>query len=119
MASNDRSFPLLSIIYNLLAVPYNFLIGFVVGAVAPVAAIAAMVFGVRLLTGKMPFLSLRPDEEGGERRLTLELVPEEQAAELYAIEKDKVMDELGGFRDEMKAVIEEAKAKAKAEEEEA
>lgn len=110
MTSNERSFPMLGIIYNLFAVPYNFLIGFVVGVVTPVAAIAAIVFGVRLLTGKMPFLSMRTDEEGAERRLTLELVSEEEATELYAIEKDKVMDELGGLRDEMKAMIEEAKA---------
>jgi hypothetical protein len=106
---------MLGIIYNLFAVPYNFLIGFVVGVVTPVAAVAAMVFGVRLLTGKMPFLSLRTTEEGAERRLSLELVPEEEAAELYAIERDKVMDELGGLRDEMKAMMEEAKAKAEEE----
>jgi hypothetical protein len=101
-----------SIVYNMLAVPYNFFIGFVVGVAAPVAAIAAMVLGVRFLTGKMPFLSLRQEEEEEERRLSLELVSPEVAGELYTAEKEKVLEDLGGFRDEMKSMIEEAKAAA-------
>jgi hypothetical protein len=99
-----------SLVYNILAVPYNFFIGFVVGVAAPVAAIAAMVLGVRFLTGKMPFLSLREEEE--ERRLSLELVSPEVAAELYTAEKEKIMDDLGSFRDEMKSMMEEAQAAA-------
>ncbi|MGD9316470.1 MAG: hypothetical protein PVG56_06530 [Anaerolineae bacterium] len=110
MPSNERSFPMFSLVYNILAVPYNFFIGFVVGVAAPVAAIAAMVLGVRFLTGKMPFLSLREEEE--ERRLSLELVSPEVAAELYTAEKEKIMDDLGSFRDEMKSMMEEAQAAA-------
>jgi hypothetical protein len=90
-----------------VAIPYNFFIGFVVGVAAPVAAIAAMVLGVRFLTGKMPFLKLSDDED---RRLSLELVEQDQAQELFEVEKEKVMTELGGFAEEMKALIEEAKA---------
>ena len=57
----------------------------------------------------MPFLKLS-DEEDEERRLLLQLVEEEQAQDLFEIEKEKVMSDLGSFRDEMKALIEEAKA---------
>jgi hypothetical protein len=111
MPSDERSFPVFSIVYNMLAVPYNFFIGFVVGVIAPVAAIAAVVLGVRYLTGKMPFLSLREEGEE-ERRLSLELVAPEAAAELYATEKEKIMDDLESFRGEMKSMMEEAQAAA-------
>ena len=110
MPSDERAFPVCSLVYNMLAIPYNFFIGFVVGVAAPVAAIAAMVFGVRFLTGKMPFLSLREEEE--ERRLSLELVAPEAAAELYAAEKERIMDDLESFRGEMKSMMEEAQAAA-------
>jgi hypothetical protein len=107
MAKKSGGFPVFGLIYSIVAIPYNFFIGFVVGVAAPVAAIAAMVLGVRFLTGKMPFLKLSDDEE---RRLSLELVEEDQAQELFEVEKEKVMTELGGFAEEMKALIEEAKA---------
>ena len=109
MAKNDGAFPVFGLIYGIVAIPYNFFIGFVVGVAAPVAAIAAMVLGVRFLTGKMPFLTLS-DEEDEERRLLLELVEEDQAQDLFEVEKQKVMSDLGSFRDEMKALIEESKA---------
>ena len=109
MAKNDGAFPVFGLIYSIVAIPYNFFIGFVVGVAAPVAAIAAMVLGVRFLTGKMPFLTLS-DEEDEERRLLLELVEEDQAQELFEAEKEKIMSDLGSFRDEMKALIEESKA---------
>ena len=107
MAKKDGGFPVFGLVYSIVAIPYNFFVGFVVGVAAPVAAIAAMVLGVRFLTGKMPFLKLSDDEE---RRLSLELVEEAQAQELFEVEKEKVMTELGGFAEEMKALIEEAKA---------
>ena len=40
MPSDERSFPVFSLVYNTLAIPYNFFLGFVVGVAAPVAAIA-------------------------------------------------------------------------------
>jgi hypothetical protein len=94
MRNNDREFPVFSLLYNVLAIPYNFFIGFVVGLAAPVAVIAAMVAGVRFLTGRTPFLHL-------------------------AVEKEKVMDDLGGLREQIKTMIEEARAKEGAEEGEA
>jgi hypothetical protein len=107
MAKKDGGFPVFSLIYNIVAIPYNFFLGFVVGVAAPVAAIAAMVLGVRFLTGKMPFLKLSDEEE---RRLSLELVEQERAQELFEVEKEKVMTELGTFAEEMKSLLEEAKA---------
>ena len=109
MAKNGGAFPVFGLVYSIVAIPYNFFLGFVVGVAAPVAAIAAMVLGVRFLTGKMPFLKLSDEEE---RRLSLELVEQEQAQELFEAEKEKVMSELGGFAEEMKSLIEEAKATA-------
>jgi len=111
MAKKDGAFPVFGLIYSIVAIPYNFFIGFVVGVAAPVAAIAAMVLGVRFLTGKMPFLKLS-DEEDEERRLLLELVEQDQAQDLFEAEKEKIMGDLGSFRDEMKALIEESKAAA-------
>ena len=114
MAKKDGAFPVFSLIYSIVAIPYNFFLGFVVGVAAPVAAITAMVLGVRFLTGKMPFLKLGDEEE---RRLSLELVEQEQAQELFAVEKEKIMTELGGFAEEMKALMEQAKATAQEAEE--
>ena len=111
MPSNERSFPMFSLVYNVLAVPYNFLVGFVVGVAAPLAAIAAVVLGVRFLTGQIPFLSLRQEEEG-ERRLSLELVAPDAATELYTAEKEKIMGDLENLRAEMKSMMEEAQAAA-------
>jgi hypothetical protein len=115
MRNNDREFPVFSLLYNVLAIPYNFFIGFVVGLAAPVAVIAAMVAGVRFLTGRTPFLHLSEDPEVDERRLSLELVPSEEVEELFAVEKEKVMDDLGGLREQIKTMIEEARAKEGAE----
>ncbi len=107
MNNEDRSFPALGMLFQVLAIPYSFLSGFLVGLLAPVAAIAAMVLGVRFLTGKMPFLSLS-EEEG--RHLSLDLVPEEEVGPRFATEKQKVQDELSSLIDEIKSMAEEAKA---------
>ena len=109
MARKDGAFPVFGLVYGIVAIPYNFFLGFVLGVAAPVAAIAAMVLGVRFLTGKLGFLKLS-GEEDEQRRLLLELVEEDQAQDLFEVEKEKVMSDLGSFRDEMKALIEEAKA---------
>lgn len=114
MRNNDRAFPVFDLLYNVLAIPSNFIIGFVVGLAAPVAVIAAMVAGVRFLTGRMPFLRLSEDLEADERRLSLELVPTDEAESLFAVEKERVMDDLGGLREQIKTLIEEARAKGEA-----
>jgi hypothetical protein len=108
MTRNNDAFPVFSIVYNILAIPYNFLMGFVVGLAAPVAATAGIVAGIRLLTGKVPFLSQGQDEVG-ERFLTLRLVPAEEAGDLYYAEKDRISEELGDFQAEIRAIIEEAR----------
>lgn len=110
MTNNGRQFPALGIIYDILAIPYNFLTGFLVGVVAPVAAIAAMVFGVRFLTGRMPFLSLSQDQEDEERRLSVELVPPEVLADRFDVEKHKVLDELSSLQAQIKSMREEFEA---------
>ncbi len=111
MRSRVKTFPVLGSIYDVFAIPCNVFIGFLIGLAAPVAAIAAIVAGVRFLSGKMPFLSLSQDEEE-KRRLSLELVSVEEAGELFAAEKQKVVDELGELKSEIEALIEEAKARA-------
>jgi hypothetical protein len=111
MSRNDGEFPVFSILYNIFAIPTNLLIGFVVGVVAPVAAIAAMVAGVRLLTGKVPFLAREGDGEG-EERLSISLVPEDQVSELFEEQKTKIGSGLQRMQAEIKAIIEEAKTGA-------
>ena len=110
MPSDDKSLSVLRNLYDILAIPYNVVAGFVVGVAAPIAAIVAMVLGVRFLTGKMPLLSLGREERQGERRLAVELVAADQAADRFAAEKQKVLDDLGSLRDELKVLMEEAKA---------
>jgi hypothetical protein len=108
---NERSFSVWGVVYNILTIPCNFISGFVVGLAAPVAVIAAIVSGVRLLTGKVLFLSPVEDEQG-EKRLHLHLVPADQAGDLFREQKEKIGTDLGSLRDEIRAVIEEARADA-------
>jgi hypothetical protein len=108
--NDEKSFPVLSVLYYFFAIPYNFFLGFIVGVAAPVAAIAAMVFGVRFLTNRMPFLSLQQGEDEQERRVTLELVPMDEVGTRFEVEKQKVTGELSSLQAEIKALIEEAKA---------
>jgi hypothetical protein len=115
--NSGRSFSVWSALYNLFAIPCNLLTGFVIGLVAPLAAIAAMVAAIRLLTGKVPFPTPVPGE-GEERRLYLELVPPEQAGELFNEQKEKIGTDFGKLQAEIKAIVEEARAEAQADAEE-
>jgi phage-related minor tail protein len=102
---------------GILAVPYNFLSGFLLGLLAPVAAIAAIVAGIRLLTGQVPFLSeaARDSERGlGSGQLSLELVSMEQARERFEKHKEQIGGDLGKMRAEIQAIIEEARSEAAA-----
>jgi len=112
MTSRGRSFPAAYGIYSIVSIPLNFLIGFVVGLAAPLAAIAAMVMGVRFLTGRLPFLSLGEFEESGERRMAFELVASEEARNLFAAEKEIVLAEVSSLQEELKAAMKEAKEEA-------
>jgi hypothetical protein len=114
---SETTLPLLSFIFDTIAIAYNFLAGFFLGVVAPVAAIAAVVAGIRFLTGLVPFLGdIAEDEEGG-RHLSLQLVSPEEAKELYYGHKEQMGGELTWMKDEIQAIIEEAKAEAEASEE--
>lgn len=112
MSRDDGAFPVLGVVMDILAVPLSLLSGFITGLVAPVAAIAAMVGIIRLLTGKVPFLGqVWEDEEGG-RHLSLRLVPPEQVGELFAEQKEEIGGELVKMQAELKAIIEEARGEA-------
>jgi len=113
MSSPDESgMAGLGTIVKILAIPYNFLAGLILGFVAPIAAIAAVVGGVRLLTGKMPFLSMQstPDQD---RSLALRLIPPEQVKEQFEEQKEEIGGELVRMQKEIQAIVEEAKAGAK------
>ena len=106
----DKSGPLSGVIVQLLAIPYSFLAGFVTGLVLPVAAIGAVVAGIRLVTGMVPFLGeVSVDEEGG-RTLSLRLVPPDQVGDLYAGHKEQIGGDLGKMKAEIQAIIEEAQS---------
>jgi hypothetical protein len=98
---------------GLLAIPGNLLTGFLTGLVVPMAAIAAMVMGIRLITGKFPFVGRVTQDEGGGRQLALQLVPPEQVAELWGEHKHTFGDDLGKMRADMQAIAEEAKSAGK------
>ncbi len=108
---NDESGPLSGVFVQLLAIPFNFLAGFVTGLVLPVAAIGAVVAGIRLATGMVPFLGeVSVDEEGG-RALSLRLVPPDQVGDLYAGHKEQIGGDLVKMKDEIQAIIEEAQSR--------
>jgi hypothetical protein len=112
---SETTFPLLSFIFDLVAVVGNFLSGFLLGLVAPLAAVAAIVAGIRFLTGQVPFLGdIAEDGEGG-RRLALQLVSPEEAKELYYGHKEQLGGELAWMKDEIQTIIQEAQAEAEGE----
>jgi hypothetical protein len=95
----ENSGPLSGVFVQFLAIPFNFLAGFATGLVLPLAAIGAVVTGIRLATGRVPFLGeVSVDEEGG-RALSLRLVPPDQVGDLYAGHKEQI----GGDLAKMKA----------------
>jgi uncharacterized membrane protein len=112
-------FPVATAIVDILSIPYNLLAGFVVGAVVPVMAIAAIVGGIRLLTGQVPFLGMAGEEESGQRNMSLTLVAPDAAEEMFAEQKEQIGGELANLRTEIQAIIEEARAEAVEEAEEA
>jgi hypothetical protein len=107
----EKSGPLSGVFAQLMAVPYSFLTGFLTGLVLPVAAIGAVVAGIRLVTGMVPFLGeVSMDEEGG-RTLSLRLVPPEQVGDLYAGHKEQIGGDLGKMKAEIEAIIQEAQSR--------
>ena len=108
----DAGIPVSKLVLDILSIPYNLLAGFVVGAMVPVAAIGAIVAGVRLITGKMPFLNLVDDEAEGERHLAVALLPPERAEELFAEQRKQIGDEISRLRSEIQTIVQEAKLDA-------
>jgi hypothetical protein len=111
----ERSTKSLSVwgaILQIAAIPCNFLSGFVTGLAAPLAAIAAMVAGIRLLTGKVPFLGHVWENEAGERHLSFKLVTPDQVGDLFAEHKEQMGSDIAKIQTEIKAIIEEARAEA-------
>jgi hypothetical protein len=111
MSSRDKKdFSAFSLVWNIFAIPYSFVIGFILGLAAPVAAIAAAVAGVRLLTGRMPFLSLGQKGDAGERQLAVELVPPDEVEARFEVQKEQITSELGVLKEEIQSIIEQARA---------
>ena len=106
---SESSLPVFSLVCHIVAIPCNFFGGCIVGLAAAVAAMAAVVGGVRLLTGKVPFPSPVGDEQG-EKRLSLRLVPPDQVGGLFAEQKQKVGDDLANLRTEIRAIVQETRA---------
>jgi hypothetical protein len=111
----SNGFPALGSALEILTLPFSFLAGLTTGILVPVAAVAGMVAAVRWLTGRFPFLTLMQESDGGERNLTLALVSEEQAKELYEQYKEEIGGELQRMQSEIKVIIEEAQAETKTE----
>lgn len=110
---NDKQMSPLGLVFRVFAIPCNFFAGFLTGLVTPVVAIAAMVAGVRLITGKVPFLGHIWEDEDGGRRLSLKLVSPEQAKDLFTEQKDQIGGDIAKLQTEIKAIIEESKAEVK------
>jgi hypothetical protein len=106
----DNGGPLSGVFLQLLAIPFNFLTGFVTGLVLPLAAIGAVVAAIRLVTGMVPFLGEVSVDEAGGRALSLRLVPPDQVGDLYAGHKEQIGGDLAKMKDEIQAIIEEAQS---------
>lgn len=111
---NGTSFPVLSAILDILGTLCNFFAGFVLGLAAPLAAIAAIVAGIRYLTGQVPFLGdFSEDQEGG-RQLSLQLMSTDQAKVAFDEHKEQIGSDLTRMKDEIQTIIQEAKAETEA-----
>jgi len=95
--------------FGLIGIPASLVAGIVAGLFLPLAAIAAMIAGVRLLTGKFPFLSHVVPAEGGERQLTLRLVLPEEVRGLWAEHKRTFGEPLRELQLEIQAMAEQSK----------
>ncbi|MBN1136811.1 MAG: hypothetical protein JXM73_09505 [Anaerolineae bacterium] len=103
---NRRSGGVLS---SLLAFPFKLIAGYLVGLLTPVAALAAIVGGIYLVTHKVPFLNhTSPDDEGGQQ-LSFKLMPPDQAHAAFVRQKERISAELNAMSAEIKALAEQAK----------
>jgi hypothetical protein len=109
---NGRSIPAFGFVFQALAIPGSFFVGFLTGLAAPLAAIAAMVTGVRLLTGRVPFLGHIWEDEDGARHLSFKLVAPEQVRDLFDEQKEQIGGDVAKLRAEIEAIVKESRAKA-------
>jgi hypothetical protein len=109
--AREQASGLLSLLYNIIAIPYNLLSGFVIGSIVPVAAIAGIVGGIRLLTGKMPYLTAT--DVDGDRRVCINLMTPEGARDAFARDKEEIGGQIERMRSEIQAIIEQARIEAK------
>ncbi len=94
-----------------LSIPIGFLTGFMTGLVLPLAAIGAVIAGIRFVTGMVPFLGeVSVDEEGG-RVLSLRLVPQDEVRVMYEGHKEQIGGDLVKMKAEIQAIMEEAQAR--------
>jgi hypothetical protein len=98
--------------FQVLALPLNLVAGFLTGLLAPVGVIAGMLFGVRLLTGKTPFLVPSATGEAG-RHLAFRLISSEDAKQLFEEQKDRLGLDLTKMRSEIEALAQKAKSQGK------
>jgi hypothetical protein len=78
-ARDKESTPALArYVEELTTVPRHFIVGWLVGLLAPVAALAGIVAGVYFFTKKVPFISGIEEQEHG-RRLVIDLVEPDEA----------------------------------------
>jgi len=107
---NDASFPVLGTVLGILGTMCNFVSGFVLGLAAPLAAIVAIVAGIRFLTGQVPFLGdFSEDPEGG-RRLSLQLMSTDQAKEAFDEHKELMGGDIVRMKEEIQIIIQETRA---------
>jgi len=97
-------------VLDLLGVPANLVAGFVVGVATPVAAIATLVAVVRMITGKVPFLSRVVPDENDTRQLLLGLVTPEEARVLWAEHKSSFGKPLEKLRLEIQSMAEQGES---------
>jgi hypothetical protein len=90
-----------SVADELMAVPRNFMFGWLAGILIPVACLAGIVSGIYLLTQKIPFVTEVAEVEG-RRRLTLELVEPEEARALFQRGREAAQ----ALRDEIRSEVE-------------
>ncbi len=112
MKSKKQAAPGLSVVLDVLAIPYNFLSGFATGLAAPVAAIAGMVALIRLLTGKVPYLGHIYIDDEGQRHLSFKLVSPDEVKELFEEQKVEIGGDIAKMQAEIKAIVEETRAQA-------
>ena len=112
MSHEDSSLSVLCTISDVIAIPLNFLSGFILGLIVPVAAIAAMVAGIRFFTGQVPFLGDISEDEEGRRHRSFGLVSLDQAKVLFGEQKVQIGSEISQMKAEIQAIIEEARAEA-------